>query len=207
MSWTALGQFHFLRPEFLLLLPAPLLVYWFVSRREDVRGRWRDVIAPHLLDHLLVGRQGGWRLRPVHLVVAALVFAILGVAGPAWERELPPFTEDTAPLVVALQLSRSMDAIDVAPTRLERAKQKIRDLAELRPGARTALFVYGATAHLVLPLTDDRALMETFLAALSTGLMPADGDNPAAALAAAELLLEREETPGTIVFLTGGIGP
>ena len=206
MNLQALAQFHFLHPELLLLLPGPLLVYWFVRRREDARQRWKGLIAGHLLEHLLVGRREGRRLRPVHLVAAVLLAAIVAAAGPAWERELPPFAEETAPMVVVLQLSQSMDAIDVAPTRLERAKQKVRDLVRLRPGARTGLFVYGATAHLVLPLTDDGGLMETFLAALSTDLLPVDGDNPAAGLAAVERLLEREEAPGTIVFLTGGIG-
>ena len=165
MNLQALAQFHFLRPELLLLLPGPLLVYWFVRRREDARQRWKGLIAGHLLEHLLVGRREGRRLRPVHLVAAVLLAAIVAAAGPAWERELPPFAEETAPMVVVLQLSQSMDAIDVAPTRLERAKQKVRDLVRLRPGARTGLFVYGATAHMVLPLTDDGGLMETFRAA------------------------------------------
>lgn len=63
------------------------------------------------------------------------------MAGPTRRCEQPPFTEDKAPLVVALDLSRDMDAIDVQPTRLERAKLKIRDLMKVRQGSRTALFV------------------------------------------------------------------
>ena len=52
-----------------------------------------------------------------------------------WTRERPPFTEDKAPLVIALDLSPGMDAIDVQPTRLERAKLKIRDLMKIREGS------------------------------------------------------------------------
>jgi Ca-activated chloride channel family protein len=66
-----------------------------------------------------------------------------------------PFTEDKAPLVIALDLSQTMDAIDLDPTRLERAKLKIRDLLEERSGARTALSVYAGTTHMVLPFTTD----------------------------------------------------
>ena len=98
-----------------------------------------------------------------------------------------------------------MDAIDIQPSRLERAKQKIRDLLALRPGARTALFVYAGSAHMVLPLTDDPSLMELFLSSLSTQLMPAPGKNAAGALETVESLLEREEAPGTILFITDGI--
>jgi Ca-activated chloride channel family protein len=198
-------QFHFLRPLWLLLVPAALLIGYLVTYRADVRSRWKGIIAPHLLDALIVGEQSKWRFRPIHLVVLGLILGGLGLAGPTWERELPPFTEDTAPLVVALDLSQSMDAIDIQPSRLERAKQKIRDLLNVRTGARTALFVYSGSVHMVLPLTEDPSLMKLFLASLSTDLMPSRGKDAAAALEAIEELLEREEAPGTILFLTDGI--
>ena len=57
--------------------------------------------------------------------------------------------------VIALDLSATMNAVDVQPSRLERAKQKIRDLLALRSGARTALVAYAGSAHTVLPLSDD----------------------------------------------------
>jgi Ca-activated chloride channel homolog len=205
MNWQLLTQFHFLRPEFLLLLVVAPLVYWFVRRREDVRERWKDLIAPHLLDNLIVGRRSRWTFQPIHLIVSIIVIGALALAGPTWERELPPFSQDQAPLVVVLELAQTMDAIDVRPTRLERSKQKVRDLLALRPGARTALIVYGKTAHMVLPLTDDPGLMEIFLASLSTNLLPADGRDAVAALTEARTLLAREETPGTILFITDGI--
>ena len=63
--------------------------------------------------------------------------------------------EDTAPLVIAIDLSQTMDAIDIAPSRLERVKLKVRDLLALRAGARTAIVAYAGSAHIVLPLTDD----------------------------------------------------
>lgn len=200
-----LDSFHFLRPAWLLAIPLALLIYYLYTRSSDVRARWRGIIASHLLDALLVGRQKGWRIRPIHLVILAAILGAIGLAGPAWERELPPFTEDKAPMVVALSLSQTMDAIDTQPTRLERAKQKIRDLMKLRPGARTALFVFSGSAHMVLPLTDDPALMEMFLASLSTDLMPVEGNDAAEALALADKLLEREEAPGTILFITDGV--
>jgi len=202
---TLLEQLHFLRPAWLLAIPAMLLLCWLSLRRSDVRARWRNIIAPHLLDALIVGHRKGWRIRPVYFVTLLVVIGSVGLAGPAWERELPPFTEDKAPMVVMLSLAQTMDAIDVQPTRLERAKQKIRDLLKLRPGARTALFVYSGSAHMVLPLTDDPDLMETFLASLSTGLMPVKGADPAGALRQAEDLLQREEAPGTILFIADSI--
>ena len=62
--------------------------------------------------------------------------------------------------------------------------------------------VYAGTAHLVLPPTEDPALLEIFLAALETDLMPVAGRNAAAALALADRLLEKETAAGTVLFIT-----
>ncbi|WP_420996900.1 VWA domain-containing protein [Cupriavidus sp. 30B13] len=198
------AAFHFLRPAWLLLVPAAAAIAFAWHRLSDPRRRWQGVIAPHLLARLIVDNGRAWRLRPVHGACVALALTGLAAAGPAWEREPPPFTEDKAPLVVAIDLSRSMDAVDVAPTRLERAKQKVRDLMALRAGARTGLVVYAGTAHMVVPPTDDPAFMELFLAALDTGMMPAAGKNAAAALALADGLLGRESAAGTVLLVTDG---
>jgi Ca-activated chloride channel family protein len=202
-----IGDFHFLRPVWLWGVPAGLLLLWIVSRREDVRKRWRDTIAPHLLDHLIVHPRGRLRFRPVHLTVGGIVIGAIAAAGPTWERERPPFVEDKAPLAIALDLSRTMDAADVTPTRLERAKLKIRDLLARRSGARTAIFVYAGSAHMVLPLTDDAALIGTYLDSLATNLMPVPGKNTVTALKALDAGLARETVPGTFLFMTDGIEP
>jgi Ca-activated chloride channel homolog len=201
----ALSEFHFLRPQWLWLAVPAALVVWLFHWRDDPERPWRGLVAPHLLPHLLVGRGGRFRLRPVHAVAAFLLLATLAVAGPTWQREPPPFVQDKAPLVVALDLSRTMDAIDVSPSRLERGKQKIRDLLALREGARTALLAYAGSAHLVLPPTEDRTILETYLEALATGLMPRPGKDPTRALAVAEELLAKEPVAGTILFVTDGI--
>lgn len=196
--------FHVIRPLWLLLVPLGPLLWWWWQRRNDPLQRWKGMIAPHLLKHLVVGDQGRWRMRPIHLVCAVLVLGAIACAGPTWELDPPPFAEDRAPMVVALDLSPAMNAIDVAPTRLERAKQKIRDLVALRAGGRLGLIVYTRTAHMVLPPTDDPALLELFLSALSTDLLPAKGQNASAALALADRLLDAESDPGTVVFFTSG---
>jgi Ca-activated chloride channel family protein len=199
------AEFHLLRPEWLWVL-LPTLVLWLVLRRRGSSARqWRRVMAAHLLEHLRIGAGRRLRFRPLHLVVAVLVLGSVGLAGPTWEREVSPFAEDTAPLVIALDVSRSMNAVDVQPTRLERAKQKARDLLDLRTGSRSALIAYAGSAHTVLPLCDDPTVFETFLAALETEVMPVRGKDPARALAVAEELLVDEPTPGSILFLTDGI--
>jgi Ca-activated chloride channel family protein len=205
-AWAATAEeLHFLRPGWLLAALPALLLWWLIEGRGSAERQWRRVIAPHLLDHLRVGTGQRWRFRPVHLTAAVTLLGAVGLAGPTWERERSPLAEDTAPLVIALDVSTSMNAVDVQPTRLDRAKQKARDLLALRAGARSALVAYAGSAHTVLPLCDDPSVFDTFLAALETDLMPVQGKDPTRALALAEDLLADEPTPGSILFITDGV--
>jgi Ca-activated chloride channel family protein len=196
---------HLIRPWWLLLIPVSILLHLHLRKSHNTIDRWRSAIAAHLLPHLGVGAEGGRRVRPYQLLTVVLVVASVALAGPAWERELTPFTEDRAPLVVAIKLTPSMLSVDQQPTRLVRAKQKLRDLLAARQGARTAVVAYAGSAHAVLPLTDDVQLLEIYLESLAPEVMPQDGDAPDAALLLAEQMLASESATGTIVFMTDGI--
>ncbi len=100
-----------------------------------------------------------------------------------------------------------MDAIDVSPTRLERAKLKVKALLAHRQGGRTALYAYAGSTHLVLPLTDDAELLQTFVDALQTRIMPRPGRDTVLALQTIDTALAKESVPGTVLFLTDGIEP
>jgi Ca-activated chloride channel homolog len=202
--WAAL---HFLRQQWIWLLLAVPIIYLSFYIRDDARARWKRYIDPELLDHLIVTRKQRWRIRPIHGVCLLILLGAIAMAGPTWKREQPPFTEDKAPLVIALDLSKTMDAIDLDPTRLERAKLKLRDLVEMRNGGRTALFVYAGTSHMVLPFTTDGSLFDLYLSSLSTDLMPIAGKDTTKALQAIKGFLQNEPIPGTILFVTDGIEP
>lgn len=196
---AALGAFHFLRPWWLLLALAGPAALWLDHARQREAGGWRGVVAPHLLEVLLVADGPRRRLRPA--VVAAVLFPIaaLALAGPSWRREPNPFVTDRATMVIALDLSRA------AQPSLDAGKRKIRDLIATRAGARTGLVAYAGTAHPVLPPTDDARLIETYLAALTPEVMPRDGDAAAAALTAAIAMLDAEPGAGTVVLVTPSV--
>lgn len=202
---SSIADFHFLRPLWLCFVPVAAWLVWAVGRHTDVRRRWRRTIAPHLLDALMIRERRGLRLRPVHLIALVLVLGGIGMAGPAWKRELPPFLDDKAPLAIAIDLSPTMNAIDVTPSRLERAKLKVKALLARREGARTAIYAYAGSAHRVIPLTDDRALLQTYVDALQTSIMPTPGRDMRQALKVIDDDLRREPVPGTVLFITDAV--
>lgn len=203
---ATLQAFHWIRPLWLLAVPFVVLLWWIIRRRERLqRVAGGMQLAPHLLKALTVNSATRRGLRPVDLVALGLVLAALTAAGPAWQRIPNPFFAETAPLVVALEVSETMLANDLLPTRLERARLKVLDLMELRAGGRTALIAFAGSAHLVLPPAEDPLLIKPFLEGLNPEIMPRPGENGAAALTLAHELLAREDTPGSILFITDGL--
>lgn len=198
-----LGAFHFIRPLWLLLLVPGLVLPALWWRRRDLSRQLEGVIAAHLLPHLLVTPPQRQRLRPVHLVGALVVLGGVAAAGPTWQQDRPQFLENRAPLVIALDLSASMDSNDVAPSRLGLAKEKLQALIQRRAGARTALVAYAGTAHVVMPPTQDPALLDSFLQALSSDLIPAQGKDVLGVIAETGRLLG-PDTPGTLLLVTDG---
>lgn len=203
----ALQYFHFLRPLWLIGIPVALVLWALIRPRPVKPGVTTHAIAPHLARALQVGDSGQRRLYPIDGIVAAMILLSMAVAGPAWTRKPNPLVADTAPLVVALQVTPSMETPDLAPTRLDRAKFKILDLIAARAGARTALVAYARSAHRVSPLTEDPNILRPLLEGLSPKVMPVDGDRPADALALATGILADADTAGAILFVLDDFDP
>jgi Ca-activated chloride channel family protein len=168
-------------------------------------GNWQDVVdeslAPYVLS-LSANRRSDYRW---WLLGIGGIVAVLALAGPAWQRvEQPVFRSDQA-LVIALDLSRSMDASDVAPSRLLRARLKILDMLERRASGQTALVVYSANAFTVTPLTTDTDTIAALVSSLSTDIMPSRGSYPVAAIDKGKRLLEQAGAGlGEVLLITDG---
>ncbi|MEN9807531.1 MAG: hypothetical protein RL756_2051 [Pseudomonadota bacterium] len=200
------GALHFLRPLWLLALPICLLIAWLWQRQSRAGSGWQGRIDPALLEALLEpARRGPSRALPAVLGLG-LATAVLGLAGPAWERLPQPVEQRTDAVVIVLDLSLSMLAEDVRPSRLTRARQKIADLLTERREGSTALIVYAGNAHVVVPLTTDIRTIEHLLPVLHPAMMPVFGSDLGSALDLAATLLENAgHTQGSVIVLTDGV--
>ena len=202
-------EFHWIRPEWLLALPLVAVLALIMTRRQLAPGSWQRVVdaalAPYVLSRSGPGASGArWWL---FLLCGAL--ASLALAGPSWKRlEQPVFRSEQA-IVIVLDLSRSMDAADLAPSRLTRARLKILELLERRKSGQTALVVYSANAFTVTPLTTDADTVASLVGSLSTDIMPSRGSYPAAAIdKGRELLQQAGVGYGELLLITdGGTSP
>ena len=89
------------------------------------------------------------------LVVGTLILVTVGLSGPAWQKLPQEVEQKQDTLIILLDLSLSMFANDVKPSRVERARQKIADILRARNEGVTALVAYAGDGHAVVPLTDD----------------------------------------------------
>lgn len=194
-------DFHFIRPYWLLALIPLAVVWWGLWRREAQIDDLDASIDRRLLEHLLVGKHKHRWFRPVHLLLGVWLVTVAALTGPSWQKEVSPFLSDEAGLMLVLKVSESMETTDVQPSRLERAKQKISDLLEIRQGGAAGLIVYSGSAHLVMPITRDERIINTMLEDLDAGVMPVDGDKISEALKLAEQMVAQSKLPGSILVI------
>ncbi len=195
-----------LRPDWLwgLLLLIGINL-WFGLRSARSRS-WSNYCDPELLPYLLSDNSEGVRRWPGRLLNGVVVLTLLALSGPTWERIPQPLLQDQSAMVVLLDLSSSMDATDLKPSRLTRARLKLHDLLQHRRDGQTGLVVFAGSAFVVTPLTSDIATITALLGSLDTRMMPLQGSHPERALqTGVELLQQAGHRQGDLLLITDGV--
>ena len=205
----AVTEFVFVRPWWLAAVPAGLALVWWLRRQWDRRGSWESIVDPVLLPHLVVGTGSAQREWPWAAMAVAVIVAATALAGPAFERLEQPVFRSLAARVIALDVSRSMDASDLSPSRMVRARHKVSDLLRHGADGRAGLVVFAGDAFAVAPLTRDADTLVHLLSAIDTSVIPVQGSRPDLGLEMARDLLEQgRATAGEIILVTDGMkGP
>ncbi|MDX1655460.1 MAG: VWA domain-containing protein, partial [Candidatus Competibacteraceae bacterium] len=186
-----MSDFHFLRPLWLLaLLPLGVLL-WRLTKARGGGGDWMGVCDPHLLAQLQIKGSGSATRRLLGLLGLGWTLAVLALAGPAWQQRPVPVFQSVTARVIVLDLSHSMAATDLAPSRLVRARYKIKDILARSGEGQVGLVVYAGAAFTVAPLTQDGATVAALLESLDPAIMPSPGSRTDRGLEQAAQLLER----------------
>jgi len=106
-----------------------------------------------------------------------LAFALVALARPQWGRLEEPIFDQSREILLALDLSKSMNAPDVKPSRLDRAKLLITSLLDRLEGERVGLVVFSGTAFLQSPLSADYEILRELLPEMKPGFLPQGGSN------------------------------
>lgn len=128
------------------------------------------------------------------LAFALLIIALLGPSFGADKKEVKSIGKD---IMIAIDLSQSMNAYDIAPTRLEKVKYELKNIVESFNSDRIGLLIFSSEAFVQCPLTYDQNALNLFIETLNTGLVPSSGTDFGAALTMAYDKLNAEEEQAT----------
>lgn len=189
------GGFHFEQPLWFLGLLALIPVAWWLKRSaaQAAQGPLHRYADPHLLPHLSGTRDLRTTERWGRYLRWSLLWALLlvAMAGPRWDATDVRLFHPGNNLLILLDLSRSMQAADVSPNRLGRARHEISDLIRKNREVRLGLILFASVPHVVSPITEDTQTILNALPALSSELASPNlqGSRLGLALDRAEMLL------------------
>lgn len=160
-----------------LLLFIPLLIAgsWYLGKYYQQK---RQVyFSEKLFSKLSNKASEKTKLAKSVLIITSLSFFIIALAGPKIGTEIREVERDGVDLIIALDVSRSMLALDVRPNRLEKAKFEILRLLERLGGDRVGLVVFTSSAYFQVPLTNDYGAYRMFLDLAHPDMISAQGTN------------------------------
>lgn len=199
-------MFRFGEPIYLyLLLIVPFLVVFYLYTNYRRRKRLRQYGDPELMAHLMPNVS---KYRPdvkFWLVAAALVMVIFMLARPQFGSKMETVKRQGVETVVALDISNSMLAQDVTPSRLEKSKKLVSRLVETFNNDKVAMIVFAGEAFTQLPITSDYISAKMFLETISPSLITTQGTDIRGAIGLAMKSFTPNEGVGrAIVLITDG---
>ena len=195
-------EFHFLRPDLMwVAIPVSVVILLGVLLYRSPNS-WKNHVAKHLQPYV-IQKGTTWKSRLIQLSVM-LMFALgfIGFLGPSWDQIKTPVKKIESQLIIALDLSQSMLAKDISPTRLERAKFKIHDLLIANPRAETTLLVFAGSTHNAIPFTTDYKIIKDQLDGLKPSMMPIKGTEFGVLFNKIDTLFNDNKAEGKVLLIT-----
>ncbi len=197
---------HWAKPEYLnLLWTLPVLAVFFVWAFRKRRKRVELLVGPSLAPRMTREFSREKAVLKAVLIAGFFCFGILAAAQPQWGTRLETVHRKGVDILVALDTSHSMNAEDVAPNRLMKARGAIRRLVQRSEGDRIGLITFSGSAAVDCPLTLDHGAVELFLDVSDTGRIPEPGTSLASAIETATgAFIDRERKYKVLVLFTDG---
>lgn len=199
-------MFRFAHPELLyLLILLPLLTVFYIVMFIRKKKAIAEFGNPELLASLMPlasFKRGTWKFV---LILLALFFVITGAAGPQFGSKLQQVQKKGIELMIALDVSNSMMAQDIKPSRLEKAKLAISRMIEKLSDDKVGLIVFAGDAYVQLPITTDYSSARLFLSGINTDIVPVQGTAIGTAIdLAAKSFTPQSEASKAIIVITDG---
>lgn len=196
---------RFENPDYLyglIIIPLLIIIYILIRLRQDkVFKRFADLEMRDYLVPLRSGRRSVFKFVVFLLMIACL---ILGLANLQSGSKMEEVKREGIDLYIAVDVSNSMNAQDIVPSRLDRSKQAINKLISGLQGDRLGVIVFADKAFVQLPITTDYAAAKMFLASVNTGSVASQGTAIGEAINLAMKSFNDDERSKAIIIISDG---
>jgi len=193
------------RYPLILFFYVPALIiwlYWIINSRNKM---FLSTVDKSLRDRLLIKIDKKRLLHKDRFLYLSMLILIFSASGPQIGTRLAPLDRKGIDLVFAVDVSTSMNAEDVKPSRLEKAKFEISQMIRQLKGDRISLIVFAGSSHMYLPLTTDYEAARLFLDQIDTNMIPTQGTALSSALQTGlSAFTEDESKYKVLVLVTDG---
>ena len=199
-------MFRYAHSEYLyllfLLIPAAILIFWDFYKRKNAL---KEFASGEASKRLAPKKSGMKFFIKAGLVLTALFLLIFALANPQVGTKVEEVKQVGIDVYVLLDVSNSMNAEDIKPSRLEKAKHDIKNLIKKLQGDRIGLIVFAGRAYVQFPLTTDYSAANMFLDAVDTKSVPQQGTNIGEAIdLALKSFKKKTDTKKAIILITDG---
>jgi len=175
--------FRFEHPAYLwAALLIPVLALLFLLSERIRRRRMKRFAPDHLLPAIAPGYSRFKNTLKFGLLALGLAFLFVGWANPQWGSKKREVKREGIDVLIALDISQSMLAEDISPSRLDRAKRFAQNLTENLAGQRIGVILFACNAYLQVPLTTDYAFVSMFINSAGPDMAASQGTDIAAAI-------------------------
>jgi Ca-activated chloride channel family protein len=179
----------------------PVLIVFFVAVFRSKRRALQRFGSIDLVQKLIRNTSKKRQIVKIGCLLTAIVFMVLALSRPQLGTRLEEVKREGIDVIVALDLSLSMMAQDVQPSRLEKAKHEVESFINLLEGDRIGLVAFAGLAHLQCPLTLDYGAAKMFLNIMDPDLIPRPGTRLGLAIEKALEGFEAQERKHKVLIL------
>ncbi|OGU54470.1 MAG: hypothetical protein A2V66_00895 [Ignavibacteria bacterium RBG_13_36_8] len=189
--------------HFLYLIPLLIVLYWY-THRQSVKAL-SEFASTKLHKVLFPLRSRMKSFVKFDIVLVSIILLIFTLADPQCGTRIEEIKQVGIDVFILLDVSLSMKAEDIKPSRLDKAKHEISKLIQRLKGDRIGLIVFSGQAYVQFPLTTDYSAANLFLSAVDISSVPQPGTAIASAInLAVGSFKEKEETKKAIIIITDG---
>lgn len=183
-----------------MLIPAIILMYLILTKQNKLESYF----SKNALNKLTISNQYfSNRTRNIFLFLS-LIFMIIALARPVTNEKINEIKTNLNPLIIALDVSKSMKAIDLYPNRLELAKQKLLNILESSKTEAIGVILFAKSSFLLSPITEDFNSLKILINSLDTGMNFDNGTNIFSTLETAKKLLKDYSNKNLLILSDGG---